>query len=121
MSDQIPRIDINRRLFRLEEARALLPLVRRITAESARQLGQLANGLERLEEGTAEFEELREKMDQLALAWAGKMKKLGAEVKGLWLVDFDNGQGYYCWKFPEQELDHFHGYNEGFSGRKRIC
>ena len=34
-------------------------------------------------------------------AWAEAVRALGLEVKGLWLVDFDNGEGYYCWKYPE--------------------
>ena len=42
---------------------------------------------------------------------------MGLEIKGLWLVDFDSGAGYYCWKYPESSLGHFHGYDEGFSGR----
>ena len=42
------------------------------------------------------------------------MEALGAEVKGVWLVDFDNGSGYYCWRWPETAIDHFHGYEEGF-------
>ena len=41
-------------------------------------------------------------------------------MKGLWLVDFDNGNGYYCWRWPEPELAYFHGYDEGFDGRVRI-
>ncbi len=48
------------------------------------------------------------------------MEALGVEVKGLWLVDFDNGSGYYCWRWPERELAFFHGYDEGFAGRTRI-
>ena len=26
----------------------------------------------------------------------------------------------YCWKWPEEGLNHFHGYDEGFDGRIRI-
>ena len=52
--------------------------------------------------------------------WTRAMEALGVEVKGLWLVDFDNGSGYYCWKWPEEELAWFHGYDEGFAGRVRI-
>jgi hypothetical protein len=48
------------------------------------------------------------------------MEALGAEVKGVWLVDFDNGSGYYCWRWPETTVDHFHSYEEGFGGRSRI-
>ena len=52
--------------------------------------------------------------------WAHQMEALGAEVKGVWLVDFDNGTGYYCWKWPEEELAWFHTYEDGFGGRVRI-
>ena len=51
---------------------------------------------------------------------ARSMEALGLEVKGLWLVDFDNGEGYYCWRWPEPDLAYFHGYDEGYSGRIRI-
>jgi hypothetical protein len=44
----------------------------------------------------------------------------GLEIKGLWLVDFDNGSGCYCWRYPETGLDYFHTYEEGFRGRMRI-
>jgi len=52
--------------------------------------------------------------------WARAMEALGLEVKGLWLVDFDNGNGCYCWRWPEEGLEYFHGYEEGFAGRTRI-
>ena len=45
---------------------------------------------------------------------------MGLEVKGLWLVDFDNGEGYYCWKYPESVVCHYHGYEDGFAGRMKI-
>src|SRR5438045_3726832 len=45
---------------------------------------------------------------------------LRIEVKGLWLVDFDSGAGYYCWHYPEPALEYFHGYDEGFPGRVKL-
>jgi serine/threonine protein kinase len=38
----------------------------------------------------------------------------------LWLVDFDNGQGYYCWSYPEATISHYHAYDDGFAGRMSI-
>jgi hypothetical protein len=52
--------------------------------------------------------------------WAESVMQLGIEVKGLWLIDFDNGSGYYCWHYPEESLQYFHGYEEGFGGRVKL-
>ena len=35
-------------------------------------------------------------------------------------MDFDNGSGYYCWQYPEEGLQYYHTYEEGFRGRTRI-
>ena len=64
--------------------------------------------------------EVDERIQHLIERWKHEMEALGAEVKGVWLVDFDNGSGYYCWRWPETTVDHFHGYDEGFGGRSRI-
>lgn len=93
-----------RRIFTLGEARELLPRVKELTADAVDRYERLPGELE---------DERRELVEE----WAGELEALGLEIKGLWLVDFDSGAGYYCWKFPEPALDHFHGYEEGFSGR----
>jgi regulator of sirC expression with transglutaminase-like and TPR domain len=93
-----------RRTFTLDEARALLPRVQEKTAEAVARFGQLAG----------DQDEARE---SVVRDWAEEMQSLGIEVKGIWLVDFDSGAGYYCWKYPELSLNHFHGYEEGFAGR----
>jgi hypothetical protein len=48
------------------------------------------------------------------------VRALGVEVKGPWLVDFDNGHGYYCWQYPEASVAHYHDYDTGFAGRMKI-
>ena len=53
-------------------------------------------------------------------AWARTLGKEGLEAKGIWLVDFDNGSGYYCWRYPEDSLQFYHSYEDGFQGRMRI-
>ena len=93
-----------RKVFTLEEAKALLPRVRELTEEAAGRYGQLTGDMET---------ERRE----LVAQWAKELTNLGLEIKGLWLVDFDSGAGYYCWKYPEKDLAHFHSYEEGFAGR----
>jgi hypothetical protein len=50
-------------------------------------------------------------------AWNNKIRKLGGHPKGMWLVDFDCGDGYLCWKYPEPEVLYWHDYKSGFPGR----
>ncbi len=96
-----------RRIFTLEEARSLLPRIRERTTEAVERFAKLSPG-------GADVEEARREI--LAL-WAEEVSALGVEIKGPWLVDFDSGAGYYCWKHPERALEFFHGYEEGFAGR----
>jgi hypothetical protein len=70
--------------------------------------------------GSPERALLEERIEAVIDRWAREMEALGLEVKGPWLVDFDNGSGYYCWSWPETELAHYHGYDEGFEERIRI-
>ena len=90
------------RSFTLPEAREELVRVRETTAAF---VGRLASA--------------RSEEDARAILaeWAASIEALGAVVKGPWLVDFDSGAGYYCWKWPEESLEFFHGYDEGFAGR----
>ena len=102
-----------KRLFSYAEAVALLPLVQQVTDE--------AHGrVERLLATAADGAHTREQAQSIVNAWATEMGQLGLDIKGLWLVDFDNGSGYYCWKHPEASLDYYHTYEEGFGGRVRI-
>jgi regulator of sirC expression with transglutaminase-like and TPR domain len=95
-----------KRIFTLEEARLLLPKVKEITSDAVFKFARLA-----------ETEESDEERQGVVGEWAREILALGAEIKGLWLVDFDSGAGYYCWKYPEASLEYFHGYEEGFAGR----
>lgn len=110
-----------KRRFSLQEAKELVPLVRRVTAYAVGEVKTLLSRLELLDEGDPEFEEAYGAIDLAVQLWAEKLQKMGCGVKGLWLVDFDNGQGYYCWRYPEEELDHFRGYEDDFEERTRIC
>ena len=96
-----------KRIFSYEQAAALLPEVQRVTSEA----------VERVENTVSEETEVYER---IVTEWAEAIMALGIEVKGLWLVDFDSGGGYYCWRHPEPALEYFHGYEEGFGGRVKL-
>ena len=114
--------ELNRkRIFSIAEARELLPIVRRVTEEANVRIKNLLSLLEAVRDrDTEKAKDLEEKINRHVSEWQTKIAKLGAEGKGLWLVDFDCGTGYYCWKFPEDSLDHFHSYTEGFQARVKM-
>ncbi|MCY3843446.1 MAG: DUF2203 domain-containing protein [Acidobacteria bacterium] len=108
------------RRFTLKDAQLLLPAVRARTADAVEQARAVAERLDRLPNGHPDRERLLQALDRVIGDWTSAIQALGAEVKGLWLVDFDTGEGYYCWRYPEAAVQHYHGYEEGFAGRMKI-
>ena len=110
------------RVFTLQEARDLMPKVKEITKPVFELAASLAEELQQADELEQEerAEELRERLQTLVESWAEAIRDLGPEVKGLWLVDFDSGDGYWCWAYPEEVLDHWHSYEDGFGSRVPI-
>jgi hypothetical protein len=106
-----------RKVFSYEEALALMPQVRRLTEDAYQRVAAVDA---RATAGGGQPASAREEVDGIVRGWAEAMVGLGLEIKGLWLVDFDNGEGYYCWKYPEETVGHYHGYEEGFAGRISI-
>ncbi len=98
---------MSKRIFSYEEATALLPRVQRVTEAAVERLNELPD-------------EDADEHQRVVMEWAESILGLGIEVKGLWLVDFDSGGGYYCWRYPEPALEYFHGYEEGFGGRVKL-
>lgn len=111
---------MSERRWTLEAARVLLPDVRTRTARAVAEAEALAEEQAGHAEGSAGRLALAERIEGVVTRWAREMEALGLDVKGLWLVDFDSGSGYYCWQWPEERLEFYHGYDEGFAGRGRI-
>ena len=108
---------IGKRIFSYDEAVNTFPLVRDLTAAAVRQIEALTHSVASRDELDTRRDELEEARERIVRAWAQQVSSLGCEVKGVWLVDWDSGDGYYCWRFPEQALSFFHTYDEGFAGR----
>lgn len=106
-----------RRVFTYEDALETFPRVRDLTAAAVRQVEALWNQVQSREEMHDRKAELQEAHARIVQAWAEELATMGCEAKGLWLVDWDSGNGYYCWRYPEAAISHFHGYEEGFDGR----
>lgn len=106
------------RRFTLEEATEILPVIYRITEVAAKEVKDLLNKAEAIKNTNSEKASMyEEQINSIVDKWQEKVSRLGAHPKGLWLADFDFGAGYYCWKFPENSISFWHGYQDGFSGR----
>jgi len=109
------------RIFSYDEALGLFPLVRDLTDSAVRQIEALLNPIQSRDEMEARREEIEATYRRIVDAWSEELQSPGCVVKGPWLVDFDNGDGFYCWKYPEQALGYFHSYEDGFAGRLPVA
>lgn len=117
------------RLFRLQQARALLPEVRRrvdALIEIRADLTELSVDLRRVGSselgGVAEMKALQARLDDM-LEW---FRDQGIELKGFapFLIDFpaelDGVSVRLCWLEGEQALDWYHRSDLGIAGRRRL-
>jgi len=108
-----------KRFFDLDEARDLFPVILRLTKtahQKARFLNAQLNYVKDKEKKTI----LENQIQGVFQEWQAKVRKLGCEAKGMWLVDFDNGEGYFCWHYPEPDIHYYHGYLDGYRGRVKV-
>jgi len=109
------------RVFTLAEAEALLPLIRGITDQSAEELAPVKQRLNNMLATDPRTPAVQREYEAVIKRWVSKLERLGVVVKGLWLVDFDTGDGFLCWKYPELRIAHYHGYDEGYGGRRPLA
>jgi len=129
------------RLFTIEQANAMLPLVRAITADLASLARDLVERRHRmalltagrqLKKGDPYSDELAQIESEIQrdgrrlLEYMDELKELGVEPKGAveGLVDFpaemDGRIVFLCWKLGEPEVLHWHDLEGGFAGRQSL-
>lgn len=129
------------RLFTIDQANAMLPLVRAITGDLAslakdvverrHRLALLTSGRE-LKTGDPYSDELAQMESELERdairlqGYVDELRELGVEPKGAveGLVDFpcllDGKLALLCWKLGETEVLHWHDLESGYSGRQPL-
>jgi hypothetical protein len=113
-------VDPTRRAWSLDAACEILVDVRARTESAHAEVEEKMAKREASLAGSPERDAIDAEIRDRVAGWARAMEALGAVVQGPWLVDFDCGKGFYCWRWPEEKLEYFHGYDEGFDGRVRI-
>ena len=127
------------RLFTVDEAIAMLPVVRRIMEEikaTREELDKARAVLEAvlvLTSGNGhprdDVEKARADIERTGVELETRMSEmdgLGAELKGIdeGLVDFpcvrEGRIVYLCWRFPEETISWWHEIDAGFAGRQPL-
>jgi hypothetical protein len=122
------------RLFDVEEAERMLPLIRVIVKGMMDDHAERQSLLDRLEGGSEELSSrearaLRTEIDTLTeklAEAASELEVLGVEFKGidLGLVDFpttiDGELAYLCWSYGEDRIAFWHSPDGGYAGRRPL-
>lgn len=127
------------RLFTLDEAKAMLPLLRSIlrdVTDLAKRLREQHEVLVQLQTGGAFDAMHQDEVDRLSVLLErgqGQMEEfeqelriLGVELKDYFtgLIDFpcmmDGRIVYLCWRLGEPDIAHWHELDAGFAGRRKL-
>ncbi len=108
------------RQLSLEAAHALLPMVRKITRKSYRELKPIQSRLNHLVPADPRNEVVKQQYEQVVQAWAGKIERLGLKAHGLWQVGFDGTTGWFGWQYPERSIRYFIEFGDLFCDRKLL-
>ncbi len=110
-----------RKVYSIIEVDRILPIVRRITQEYVEKVQVL---MARFESAKGRHDhklpQIEREINEAVQSWQSKLEKLGLKTKGLWIADFASGDGYFCWKYPEEKVNFWHQYHDGFGGRVKI-
>ena len=130
-----------RKIFTVEQANAVLPLVRSIARDLAQLSQEVIERRERLallsggrtsaakdlySEELVQIEEELEKDSERLHAYVEVLRELGVEPKNgpEGLIDFpammDGRLVFLCWKLGEPEVLHWHELEAGFAGRQAL-
>jgi hypothetical protein len=130
----------SRKVFSVEEANRMLPLVRAIVSDLVRLTSEVTERRHRLNhllagrdresddvysEELAEVERGLHRDTQRLRGYLEELRQLGVEPKGDdGLVDFpselDGRPVYLCWKLGEPEILYWHEIDAGFAGRQTL-
>ena len=95
------------RIFSLAEAQSLLPVVRKVTRRAVGDFDPVRGRYRNLLDCDPRKPQLALQYEKIVRLWMTKMARFGLVARGLWAVDFDTGDGYLSWKYPELRLAFF--------------
>ena len=111
---------MSRPIFSLDDARALLPPVRQLTAEAVIRAEALAEELRRVPEQDPSHAQLSAALQDIVNGWADEVRHSGSRSRGSGSSISTTARDITAGKHSEDTVGHYHGYGEGFAGRMSI-
>ena len=108
------------KVFNLPEAQALLPLVQAVSKRQYVQLSPIQDRLNAMLDNDPRRHVFEREFELLVSQWRSKVIQLGVRVSGLWMVEFDVGDGCLCWRYPELSIKTFRKHGAAFSERVKL-
>ena len=108
------------RVLSYSEVQVLLPRLIEQTEKTIRLMGKGKKVIDNILLPENEQESIESDMVELFSLWVSWVRLHGGIVRAPWLVDFDNGQGYWCWQSCETEVQFEHSYDDNYQDRKTI-
>lgn len=98
----------------LKDAQELIPLLLSITNHTVSKYNRLAERINYLAHCGLTYQAEREhpKVEAMLKRWQEKLFRLGVYSAAPFTVEFDFGNGLYCWRYPEKELKYWHAYDD---------
>ncbi|MBX2848032.1 MAG: DUF2203 domain-containing protein [Acidiferrobacterales bacterium] len=109
------------KLFNLAEARSLLPLVQSVTEKHRAELTPIQERLSKMLSNDPRRNPIEREYEAVVSMWKAKIEKLGAIVRGLWVVEFNVGEGVLSWRYPELSLNYFRANGDDFASRVKLA
>ena len=115
------------KFFTPEEARKTLPLVNKIVKDILNTTREMRLLAEEIGPHAEDNEEIK-KMAVDVEGFMSELEEIGCFFKdwnfSIGLVDFpamiDGEEVFLCWKSDEEDIEYYHGVDEGFAGRKLL-
>ena len=108
------------KLFNLSEAKEHLPLVASITENHQNELAPIQARLNRMLSNDPRRAPIERAYENVVDKWRAKIEHLGASVHGLWVVEFDVGEGVLSWRYPELSINYIRLHEQSFASRTKL-
>lgn len=119
------------RVFDLDTARDLIPVIKPIVEEISSLRSELIDSIQRIDEESDQLELMYlqthiKDIDHNIKQLFKRIESLGGVIKGVdpilvdFLSTFQNRYIWLCWKEDEDTIMFWHELNEGFAGRKPV-